>query len=873
LAQIQILQIGNLPFALDVGPLRESVICRVEESCAAFEIASSGEIDVVVHASAEVPIFELLLQCAKCEAPPHVVVAGSLPDDAAALLIESGAYNCVSPDEPLRLLAIVARAARLRRSLIPAKDEALRRSEEHYRFLFENSHDSVIMLEPGSEVILAANFAAHDLYRVPRGTLRGRSLLEFSSDPEPGRARAAELLAGKARVEFESRQIRDDGSEINLEICAAAIPFGDRVVILTTNRDVTTQRAAAAALAASDDRYRKLFHRATVGIVQGDLQGNIVTVNPALAQMLGYSDVQELTKVNSGDLYADAGAREEIIATLVGGAASVRREVRLIGRDGRMVWVDVNISAARNEAGRITAIEAYLLDITTRRNAEEQSARLTKDLRLVLESTNEGIVAVDTEGRCTLMNAAAARMLGCDAAEFAGQRLHEIAHHCPAGGSGSADCPMHFLVRSQQAFTREDVFRRADGTAFPVEVAGSPIIEDGQRKGTVVAFRDVTQRKALERQLEATQRISGLGRVAATIAHEFNNVLMAILPIIDVIERQLPDERLRNAAGTIRAAVSRGKQITGEILRFTRREKALRKPLSVAAYLANLRADLMPVFDRSVDLQIEMPAADLTMLADTGQLQQIFVNLAANAHDAMRDGGRMTISARREPAGQFLDGAIKDAERFVHFEVRDTGCGMDPVTQAQIFEPLFTTKQSGTGIGLAVVHQIVVDHGGAIVVRSEVGVGTTFHIFIPLTDEPVQTPPPEHELPFTAAGTYRILLVEDDMDVSSGMQMLLELEGHQVTVIGAGLEAEESVASLEPDIVVLDVGLPDISGPEVYERLSRRWPDLPVIFATGHADIAELRTRFKGSRITFLMKPFPFAAFSEAISSVMKIRG
>ncbi|HEX2835276.1 MAG TPA: PAS domain S-box protein [Thermoanaerobaculia bacterium] len=742
-------------------------------------------------------------------------------------------------------------------------------SDEHYQLLFENSHDAVLVFDPSTEIVLEANPRAHELYGVAPGELVGRSLYDFSTEVAGGRRQITELFTHGGTVAFSSTQKRADGRPIDIDIRAALIPFHGRMAVLTANRDVTEQRAATDALRASQERYRELFERATIGIVQTTLSGEFLTVNPRAAEMLGLPDRDALRTFNARDLYVDPEVRDAILAELLGGATSVRRELRLRRADGGILWAFVNMSAARGANGHIEMIEAYVTDLTDQMIAEQQREELARSLRLLLESTYEGICAADTEGRCTLINAAASRMFGYPPSELIGRSLHAMTHARRPDGTPypAEECIVKNVITTREPIFTEDTFWRSNGESFPVEMSVSPIVDDGKVTGVVTSFRDVSRRKSLERQLETAERVAGLGRIAATIAHEFNNVLMAILPMVEILERRMPDERTKSIATVMRNAIGRGKRITEEILRFTRRGQATTESVSVADYLRDLGEQLKPIFEHQ-QLLIELPSEPLHMQADAHQLQQVFVNLAANARDALPRGGMFCIRARREKAfTEIRGGAVANIEQYVHFEVKDDGRGMDDATRRRIFEPLFTTKEHGTGIGLAVAHQILEEHGGLIFVDSAPGAGTTFHLFVPLSRKP-ESPieaPLSSEMPQRA---LRILLVEDDEAVADALSLLLTLDGHSVEVVRTGARAEGAVERVQPELVILDLGLPDMDGSEVYRGLAARWPELPVVFASGHGDAATLDAFLQQRHVTFLMKPFELPALHAAIRDV-----
>jgi PAS domain S-box-containing protein len=481
-----------------------------------------------------------------------------------------------------------------------------------------------------------------------------------------------------------------------------------------------------------------------------------------------------------------------------------------------------------------------------------------RNLQLLLESTLEGISTIDAEGRCTMVNAAATRMFGRTAEEMLGAEMHELVHARRADGSPypSRDCPISYALRDSTPQSNvNEVFWRADGTQFPVEYSAAPIVDGDAVVGVVVIFTDITERRKLELKLDQANRLSSLGRLAATVAHEFNNVLMGISPFVEVIRRK--PERTVAALDQIAGAVGRGKRITEEILRFTRPSELVRTDFAVEPWLRDLAADVHAVLSPKQRVVVEVIDPSLRVHADRNQLHSVLTNLIVNARDAMPDGGTVAIAARRDAA-------------FVHLTVRDSGCGMPVETLRRIFEPLFTTKGSGTGLGLSVAHQVVERHGGEIFAESTVGAGTTFHLLIPIAqseDEsaaPIAAAPPPK-----SSRVRRLLLVDDDEAVVAGLAALLEMEGIEVDAVGSGAAAIEHLRKARPHVVLLDVGLPDMDGAEVYAQIAAIDAALPVIFSTGHADTARLRG-LERPHVASLLKPYDAGTLLEAIERVMR---
>ena len=625
--------------------------------------------------------------------------------------------------------------------------------------------------------------------------------------------------------------------------------------------DAVERERAGRALAASEERNREVIEGASEVIFTLTTEGLFTSLNAAFTNITGLPAAEWIGRSFTELMYPDDLALSvELFETILAKQESLTAELRVVGRTGVVV---LEVSAfPKVESGGTGAVYGFARDITETRKVERERQRLTRNLQLLLESTVEGIITVDLGGRCTMSNRAAAEMLGRDRDEMIGATLQTLLNADERAAIGQIVA----VARSGEVRSvANGTFHRSDGTAFPVEYSAAPIVDAGLRIGVVISFSDITERRKLEAKLEQAHRLGSLGRLAATIAHEFNNVLMGISPFVEVIRR---GRNVESSLDHISRAVQRGKRITQDILRFTQPAQPVRAPIEVGPWLDNVTIEarsLMPgcLVMTSIDRSLRIDG-------DATQLQQIFTNLILNARDAMPNGGTLTLEVRREPAGARLPFAIDRPERFAHMIVRDTGTGMSAETQEHIFEPLFTTKKNGTGLGLPVTHQVVQRHGGEVFVESELGQGTTFHIFLPLTEAPEVRP--AEIAPHAAAleSAHRVLLVEDDVNVAAGLVTLLEMQGLHVDLAVSGQEAIRRVDELEPDVVVLDVGLPDMDGTSVYRKIAERHPEMAVVFSTGHADRGKLDTLLERPHAAFLLKPYESSALLAAIHDVLQ---
>ena len=644
---------------------------------------------------------------------------------------------------------------------------------------------------------------------------------------------------------------------------------------LDQRRDRQLRRRAQDALQRSEERFQYAA-KATMDVIwDRDLIAGRMWFSDALETVWGHRLENSEVPVEWWEARIHPEDRSQVLASLKEAIERGHRwnaPFRFERGDGTYGYV-IGRALVIRESGRAIRMICAMLDMTERTIAEETIRRLSHQSEVILEHAAEGIYAQSCEAKLIAVNPAAAKMTGFSLDELRGAtNIHELIHHSRPNGSPYpfVECPMHQTMADGVVRMSEDLFWKKSGEPFAVDYSCSPIYEDNKIVGCVVMFQDVTERKRLEKQVEQATRIASLGRVAATIAHEFNNVLMGIQPFAEVIRRNAAaDEKVQKAATQIIGSVTRGKRVTQEILRFTQPSDPAFQPVVLADWLEQLIPELRAMIGKGINIEIDTPPRPVVARCDPTQLQQVVTNLVLNARDAMSNGGTITlVTADSGDQRRFSFGRIPDGK--VLLAVRDTGSGMLPKVRESIFEPLFTTKRSGNGLGLAVAQQIIERHGGSIHVDTAPGEGTTFFILLPAAE---QAAVQRVEKRASSTSVRRVLLVEDEPAVSAGITAMLEGEGIEVRAVERGAEAPDAARSFRPDAVILDLGLPDISGLDVYVSLKAMAPDLPIIFSSGHADQAAIEQQIDSSAVAFLRKPYELEALLETLQRVTEEQG
>ncbi|HEX7153377.1 MAG TPA: PAS domain S-box protein [Thermoanaerobaculia bacterium] len=762
-------------------------------------------------------------------------------------------------------------------------ERALKLAHLRLQALLDNMPDLAWIKDEESRFVAVNTALANFMGRTP-AEIVGRTDLDLFP-PEYGTAyRALDQQVRQSRKAHRLVEaIRSHaGEERWIETVKAPITDESGRIIGTGGiaRDITTEQEAArrnAELLRDLERERARLNDIIENVpgVVWEILGNpaksgakVAYVSPYVTHLVG-ADVETVyTGSYERAIHRDDRERvlQELDASYTAGR-SCRIEFRMVTPHRGAVWCEAHCSVILDEEGLPCGMRGVLVDVEERKGNEALLRESEERFRYMADNAPVIIWTTSDAGVCQFINR--------QWTSTTGQTVEE------ARGLGWLDClepsdieRMRATVRNatgrRDAYTVEYRLRDRNGELRETLTNAAPRFDaSGRYIGYIGITFDLTDVRRLERQLENEQRLSGLGRLAATIAHEMNNVLMGIQPFAELIRRR-GEASMADAATRIIAAVERGKRVTHEILRFARASEPVLRPLSVAEWFADLAPELQSIGGRAVELSISI-ADDLPPVsADAWQLQQVFVNLVANARDAMTANGTVRVAVRRYTGGGFPAASHHETPAgMLHFSVTDTGCGIAPELLDRIFEPLFSTKRNtGTGLGLTIVHQIVTKHGGRIFVESTPGKGTTFHLLLPTADPNSVAAAAPVSVPVVPAHVNRVLLVEDDVFVAQGICHLLEAQHLRVESVESGAEALALLAGGPPDVAILDVGLPDMNGIELFEIIRRQYPNLPIVFSTGHGDERMLEPQLTTPRTTSLLKPYRLDSLIGAIARV-----
>ena len=633
----------------------------------------------------------------------------------------------------------------------------------------------------------------------------------------------------------------------------AAIEERPEAVAEATAAEITQWEAE---LRASEARKAAVLDSALDCIITLDHTGSIREINRAAEATFGFTRAQVVGR-RAIDLIVAPSSRDECRQTwAVAQDASLppsdRTEIVAMRSDGSQFPAELALTTITHKGKRF--LSAYVRDIGERKRAEDLLKASERRFRSLFDSAQDAIVITDDEGRYVEVNRAACALHGLAKQELLGHWLGDFA------GPGFDFDSSWQILRKEGAASGEFRILRSDGTARVVEFTATAHFQPGSH---LAILRDVTDRRHLEEKLRLPQKMEAVGRLAGGIAHDFNNLLAVILGYSSLgLSRMSDPDGLRRSLEQIRRASERAAALTRQLLAFSRKQVLIPQVLNLGGLVMDLDHMLQRLIGEDIEFVTHIEPGLGKVKADPGQVEQVIVNLAVNARDAMPDGGKLAIEVRNIDLDEFYAREHLGARAGPHvmLSVTDTGIGMDAETKSHIFEPFFTTKEKGkgTGLGLATVYGIVKQSGGYIAVDSEPGRGTNFTILFPRVEEAVAAVKPAPAPAMPAGGSETILLVEDEAAVRNLIRDTLESYGYHVLEAGGGSEALRLSREHQGPLPLLltDVVMPGMSGRAVAQAISAARPETRILYASGYTDEAIARHGVLDPGTDFIQKPF-----------------
>jgi PAS domain S-box-containing protein len=761
-------------------------------------------------------------------------------------------------------------------SALQQKEEEVRQKESHLRTIFESTTDCILSLDP-DRVIRDCNSAYLSTFGYHKDEMLGRTPEFLHPSPEKfvefGEVAYSEIRkSGSWRGEWEL--VHKDGTLVPVEMAISALLNDDGGLIgyVSVVRDFTERRRAEKELAATRGMLEAAIAQSPSGILIADAPDvSIRLANPAALNIRG-GDKTILTGIDVGKHAANWQTfrpdgtpypPEELPLSLavLEGEETHGEEVIIRNEDGADRWVSVNAAPIRDIHGKVTAGIVIFHDISRRKKAEEERRANEQRLKAILEASADPVVVYDQEGRATYVNPSFSRVFGWQPDEVLGRHIPFV----PDDQKSKTRETIESLFKDSAAKSLETKRTTKDGRVLDVMVSAAGIPdEDGRITGMVVNLTDLTRTKQLESQLSQAQKMEAVGTLAGGIAHDFNNILAAITGYSELALHQVREGNPAQAEiRQILKAADRAKELVQQILAFSRKTASQPKPLNLNSVISEALMIVERTIPKMISVELNL-GQDLQLVnGDPNQIEQVLLNLASNAKDAMPDGGALVIKSEnmsldQDYAENHLGATPGD---YVVMTVSDTGVGMDRDTLEHVFDPFYTTKEigKGTGLGLASVYGIIQSHDGYITCYSEPGVGTTFKIYLPSLPSEEQAMEEKRDEPgLVPGGSEKVLLVDDEEALREIGTSLLELHGYDVAVAANGEEALQEYRSAqgELDLVIMDLGMPGMGGHKALLEILSINSKAKVIIASGYSADGLVKDAMESGAAGYIAKPF-----------------
>jgi PAS domain S-box-containing protein len=627
-----------------------------------------------------------------------------------------------------------------------------------------------------------------------------------------------------------------------------------------------------------ENTYRLLVEAVTdYAIYMLDHTGIVSSWNPGAQRFKGYL-ASEIIGQHFSRFYTEEDQKAGLPAMALETArreGKFEREGWRVRKDGTRFWAAVLIDPIRSPSGEIIGYAKITRDLTERKQAEQTLKLSEQQFRLLVQGvTDYAIYMLDPEGNVTNWNLGAQRIKGYAPEEIIGRHFSQFY----TDEDRAAGEPHRALetAKREGKFETEGWRVRKDGSRFWAHVVMDPLRDE---MGTLIGFakitKDITERREAQEKLDKarealnqSQKMEAVGHLTGGVAHDFNNLLMVVLSSLELVRKRLPDDpKLTALLDNAVQGAQRGAVLTKRMLAFARRQELNSETIHIPELVRGMSDLLQRSLGRSISIEIRFPLRLSPITADANQLEMALLNLAVNARDAMPQGGQIIIAANEEGFSAGNANNMKPGQ-YVRLSVIDSGAGMDAETLRRATEPFFTTKGpgKGTGLGLPMVHGLAEQFGGRFDLRSRVGEGTVAEIWLP-TATSIATPEPARSSERSTERFYEplvVLAVDDDPLVLTNTLAMLEDLGHTAIAASSGpmaleiLRRENSI-----DLVVTDQVMPDMNGVELAKEIHTEWPKLPIILATGFAEIPSGRLA-----LPRLPKPFTQQELTEKITSL-----
>jgi PAS domain S-box-containing protein len=781
----------------------------------------------------------------------------------------------------LALAVTMARAITWREDATELKraEEELRASEERFRTLIENAPIAIGIGRRGLSVY--ANKKYLEIYGYA-------SLQEVQGRPVPdywapqSRAEIEEIIRKRIMgvphpMEYEGMAQRKDGSQFPVQMAATVVELADGPATFGFFWDLTERNRVESSLRNRDKELLEAQRLAHVGFWEWVVATDAGKWSEEVYRIFGRDLNLPPPNYEEAAAYWTPESRallDAAVRNILQTGAAYQLDLELLRPDGEKRWILNKGEAERGTGGNIEKLHGALQDITERKKAEEALRDSEERYRLLFERNLAGVIRTNLNGQVLECNQSFARIHGYASVEEVMAVNSKDFYYDVASRTSF----LNQLMQDKMVVGFESHARRKDGKPAWVLVSAS-LVEDERQGPTILAtVFDITRWRELGEQLRQAQKMDAVGRLAGGVAHDFNNMLQIINGYSELLLDELPaEDPSRELVKEIKNSVERSAALTRQLLAFSRQQVMTPEILDLNKVIHNSNKMVRRLIGEDIELIMLEGAGLSTVRADSGRIDQVILNLAVNARDAMPDGGKLTFeTANVEVDEDFARVHVPMTPGpYVMLRVSDTGCGMDEETRTRLFEPFFTTKQQGkgTGLGLATVYGIVKQSGGFVWVRSELGLGTSFTIYLPPAEGDVRFKEVSVDAEI-AGGSETVLIVEDEKDIRWLMRKVVEGKGYTVLEAHDGMEALHVADRHEGAIHLLltDMVMPGISGPALAEQMTTRRPELKVLYMSGYTGDSAHRPSAMTLSAAYLQKPFAPEALARKVREVLDSR-
>jgi len=791
--------------------------------------------------------------------------------------------------------------------------------EERFKSLFENNYIVSMIVDPENGRIVEANAAASKFYGWSREHLTSMKITDINTLSPDGVH--AELKAAKNHQQnrFLFKHRRADGSIRDVEVHSGPIQIQGRTILHSTIHDITDRKRIEDSLRLNEFRLASLLELSEMSgkpeqeltnfaleraiVLTKSMIGYLAFLNADETVLTMYSwsrvamqDCRLLEKpidypLTTCGLWGEAVRRRKAVITndyqapnpskkgYPDGHIQIRRHTNIPLFDGDRIVLVAGVGNKEepyeeDDVKQLTLMMDGMWKILKSNRAEKALSESEERFKRLVQNTSDLIMVLNERGVQMSVSGPLQKILGYAEQELVGTSCFDLIH--PDNLDFTVKTFAEIVMQANASRRLEFRCRHKNGTWVATEAVATNLLYDPIVKGIVVNLRDISERNKFQEQLQQAMKMEAVGRLAGGVAHDFNNLLTAITGNIELAKRGLPEScSLSPYLNEVSKAADSAASLTHQLLAFSRKQIIEPKVINLNALVKNIEQILARILGEDIEL-LTIPVPDLgSVKVDPGQFEQVLMNLAVNARDAMPHGGKLII----ESSNIVLDEKYCSVHpqvtpgKFVLLVVSDTGQGMSQEVKKRLFEPFFTTKAlgQGTGLGLATILGVIEQAGGSIEVYSEVGKGTTFKIYLPHTGDAPEKPAPDVSSPDLPAGSETILVVEDDAGVRKVALMILDELGYRLLHASDGPEAVSLAESHAEQIHLLmtDVVMPGMNGRELSTRLLKDRPDMKVLFTSGYTEDVIVHHGVIEADLNFISKPYHPRALARKIRSVL----